>query len=413
MLTNILLISKRKITLLILGLISISLVLNFISSSWGRVFFFVASYLSIVSIILHYKIKPTKNLLLLTCAFILIGLSKYLWFCFEYIGNPDYNKYNSYFNTGQRLILGGVISYALFSMVDKLSYSKAKVIELTILVSFFIATIIGLVQAVRSPGRIDFYLGFATDSAYMYSTLSICSVIYLQQYKSLFYRLLTVAVLLVSLFMIFKTGTRNILISYPIILTISLLVWKKHSWRNIFWCAILLSAAFAAGYNNYIKPKINVTLNEIQSYEVNNGNFNGSLTARLAMWAVGYEAFKHNPLSMSLEKREDFFKKEVNETNKNSSALAFTRIHLHNEIIETASLQGIFGIIALLLTYALLLACCIRDKNNVLLGVSLTIITIGLTDVVFISREQTIFFSIIIIFAALHQHIKKKAQDNK
>jgi O-antigen ligase len=349
---------------------------------------------------------------MLTFAFILIGLSKYLWFCFEYIGNPDYNKYNSYFNTGQRLILGGVISYALFSMVDKLSYSKAKVIELAIFISFSIATIIGLIQAVKNPGRVDFYLGFATDSAYMYSTLSICSVIYLQQYKSLLFRCLTASVLLISLFIIFKTGTRNILVSYPAILIISLLAWKKHSLRNIIWCASLLSIVFAVGYNDYIKPKINTTLNEIQSYEVNNGNINGSLTARLAMWTVGYEAFKHNPLSMSLEQREAFFKKEVSETNKNASALAFTQIHLHNEAIETASLQGTFGIIALFITYALLLACCIRDKNNVLLGVCLTIITIGLTDVVFISREQTIFFMIISILAAMHHHITKKNHSN-
>lgn len=412
MLTRILSVCRKNITLLIFGLILTSLILNFISSAWGRVFFFIASYVSIVSIILNYKIKTRKSLLMLTFAFILIGLSKYLWFCFEYIGNPDYNKYNSYFNTGQRLILGGVISYALFSMVDKLSYSKAKVIELAILISFSIATMIGLIQAVKNSGRVDFYLGFATDSAYMYSTLSICSIIYLQQYKSLLFRCLTASVLLISLFIIFKTGTRNILVSYPAILIISLLAWKKHSLRNILWCVSLLSIVFAVGYNDYIKPKINTTLNEIQSYEVSNGNINGSLTARLAMWTVGYEAFKHNPLSMSLEQREAFFKKEVSETNKNASALAFTQIHLHNEVIETASLQGTFGIIALFITYALLLACCIRDKNNVLLGVCLTIITIGLTDVVFISREQTIFFMIISILAAMHHHITKKNHSN-
>ncbi len=409
MLNNILNTGKRNIANAILALLFISLLLNFVSSSWSRVFFFLASYVSIIAVGINWKNKPDRVILLITLALVLIGMSKLMWFYFEYIENPAYNKYNPYYNTGQRLILGAVISYALFSMADKTSVLKTKITEKVIIGSFCIATIVGIFQIVNgSYERIDFYLGFATDSAYMYSTLSICSVLYLQRYKSLALRILTVATLLISLFIIFKTGTRNIFICYPVILLLSLFAWKKNSARNIFLCSAILVFSFLISYHSYIKPKINATVNEIQLYENDHGNKNGSLTARLAMWSVGYEAFKNSPLSMSLEQREAFFKENVNETKRNRSALSFTKIHLHNELIETASLQGIQGIVALILTYFLLLFSSIKYRNNALLGVSLTIITVGLSDVVFISREQTIFFSIVLILVALQGYIEQK-----
>jgi len=392
---------RKNIFFAILGLAFLSLLLNFVSSSWSRVFFFLTSYLSIISIALQWKIKPKKDLLLITSAIILIGLSKYLWFCFEYIGNPDYNKYNSYFNTGQRLLLGGIISYALFSMTDKVSSAQRKSIDIVFFLTFTIATIIGLHQMIKGRGRIDFYLGFATDSAYMYSTISICTIIILQTYKSSIFKLVSLAALLLSLFIIFKTGTRNILIFYPLILLVSLFAWKKNSCKTILMCFFLFVAAFTIGYNQYIKPKITATVNEIKNYEDNHGNVQGSFTARLAMWNVGYEAFVNNPMSMSLEQREAFFRKYVKETQQNKASLQYVNIHLHNELIETASLQGIPGLIALIVTYVLMLMACLKTRNNAILGVTLTIMSVGLSDVVFISREQTIFFVIIIVLAAL------------
>ncbi len=392
---------KKNIFFAILGLAFLSLLLNFVSSSWSRVFFFLTSYLSIISVALQWKIKPQKDLLIITSAIILIGLSKYLWFCFEYIGNPDYNKYNSYFNTGQRLLLGGIISYALFSMADKVSFSQKKYIDIVFFLTFIIATMIGFHQMIRGKGRVDFYLGFATDSAYMYSTISICTIVILQTYKKSIFKLLSLATLLLSIFIIFKTGTRNILIFYPLIVLISLFAWKKNRSKNILICFFLFIAAFTMGYNQYIKPKITATVNEIKNYEDNHGNIQGSFTARLAMWNVGYKAFENNPLGMSLEQRETFFQKYVKETQQNKASLQYVGTHLHNELIETASLQGIPGLIALIVTYVLMLTACFKTKNNALLGVTLTIMTVGLSDVIFISREQTIFFVIIITLAAL------------
>ncbi len=399
---------KKNITTGILVLLLISFLINFISSAWSRVFFFIASYASIVAVIINYKAKPSKELIVITVAFILIGLNKYLWFLYEYVDNPDYNKYNPYFNTGQRLILGGIISYALFSTINAFAISKAKIIEAAIIAAFAIATVIGLYQAFHFSGRVDFYLGFATDSAYMYAALSICSVILLQNHKHFLFKIASVIILLISLFLIFKTGTRNILVSYPVIIIISLLAWRKQNIKNVLACLIVLLAALSIGYNDYIKPKVVATTNEIQNYKANHGNKLGSLTARLAMWKLGYEAFKNDPLSMSLEQREEFFNETVNSTKQDKAALSFVNVHLHNEIIETASLQGFPGVAVLIITYILLLTSAIRTRNNALLSVVLVVMAVGLSDVVFISREQTIFFATLITLIALHKSITQR-----
>jgi O-antigen ligase len=104
---------------------------------------------------------------------------------------------------------------------------------------------------------------------------------------------------------------------------------------------------------------------------------------------------------MSFEEREKFAKDYTDKTNSNKSALHFMDIHLHNELIDTASLQGIPGILVMLASYISLLYFACKNKDNLFLGITLIIISVGFTDVIFISREQSIFFPLVLILATL------------
>lgn len=393
---------NRAILLAIIFMATASIVLNFISAAYARNLFYIASYISIISIIINLKKRPDTILILLVATLFLIGLSKYLWFCLEYIGNPQYNKYNPYFNTGKRLLLSAVIAWSLFSLEEYIKQSDKKLIKIAMASAFIIASAVGIYQSVNYPNaRLDFFLGYATDSAYMYSAICIFVIIQLEKNKAIISKIAGAVCFVIAFYVLFKTGTRNVLICFPLILLICLTLWKENFIRkaSIVLTAIIIAAVI--GYKPFIEPRITATTNEITNYTQHDGNRFGSFTARLAMWDVGYHAFKSHPWGMSFEEREKFAKDYTDKTNSNKSALHFMDIHLHNELIDTASLQGILGILVMLASYISLLYFACKNKDNLFLGITLIIISVGFTDVIFISREQSIFFPLVLILATL------------
>lgn len=387
---------------LMITMIGASIVLNFLSAAWSRVFFFNTFYLSLFYIVINKRRVPTHPLRLIVYILIVIGLSKLSWFLIEYIGNPDINSDNAYLNSGKRLIFAGIIGWALFLRPEYINETIKKWFFIAVLISFSVATISGFYQIFFSTTpRIDFYLGYATDSAYMYCAIALCALLMVSRHKTLLARLSAICIFAVSFFIIFKTETRNVLIFFPVILMICLNIWKENSVRNFVITVVAIVLIFLSGYNKYIVPSINKTYDEVNIYNEYNGNTMGSVAARLALWRVGYELFKQHPWGMSLEERRKLADEYTSRTDSNKIAMIYINIHLHNEILETLSLQGIQGVFVMLLAYIALLFSAFRQKNNILLGLALIIITVGFTDVVFISREQTIFFSLLLIMSML------------
>ena len=86
--------------------------------------------------------------------------------------------------------------------------------------------------------------------------------------------------------------------------------------------------------------------------------------------------------------------------------MVYAPVHLHNELLDSATLQGIPGALVVVLFYIVLLGWALRNKNAPLFGIMLCIIVSGLTDVVFISREMTICIVLIIIMSVMWQRLE-------
>jgi len=140
---------------------------------------------------------------------------------------------------------------------------------------------------------------------------------------------------------------------------------------------------------------------ELTRYEQAEGNKSGSLTSRLAMWNIGAACFAANPLGMNMEQRTAWFKHYVKENHRDASALEFVSIHLHNELLDSATLQGIPGMVIVLAFYLALILRALRKNNALLLSVMLVTVVSGLTDVLFISREITICISLLLILCVM------------
>ncbi|MNE42922.1 hypothetical protein D3C80_1370730 [compost metagenome] len=84
-------------------------------------------------------------------------------------------------------------------------------------------------------------------------------------------------------------------------------------------------------------------------------------------------------------------------------------MHLHNELLETYSLKGLWGSLLLLALYIGLFISSFKPyRNALLLGVTFSLFVYGLSDVIFFSTEGTAVFCLAIIASVLS--VKKRQE---
>lgn len=386
----------------------LSVFFNFFDEKPSRIAFFFSSYFSIAGLVFFRPTLKRWNVFFVL-ALALLGASKLFWFAVEYIGNPDFDIYNSYLATGKRLILAALIAWFLLAHKERYRVRTGQLIKSSLIAAFVVASGVGLYQYFTGLQRVDFYQGRATDAAYMYSALAAAVIFMLAKSSRLVSLIQAGAVFLLALYLVFLTGTRNVMLAFPaIVMMIGLLKFRHLGWKMLLAIVLAVGIVTAASYNSVIKPKVSATEIQLALYERTNGNVVSSLSSRLAMWKVGAASFEQHPLGMSQEDRIVWFKQYVAEHHREKASLAFVNIHLHNEVIETASLQGIQGLVVLILFYATMLLYARKSHNPLLLATVLVVIFSGLTDVIFISREQSIFFPLIFILSTLWHNEKPR-----
>ncbi len=380
----------------------LSVMFTFINEKTAKVSFYWAFYFSLLGIIANGR-QLNRRYLWFIGLLALLGCSKVVWFYWHYLGHADYNPFNDYLNAGKRLLIAAVISYYLFSQLVQNSQLIRCMIEWGLVAAFIGATGYGFYQYFSTAHRVEFALDRATISAYGYAMLAAVVLFMLaakSHAKSQW--LLCLGVFIISWFIIIQTGTRNMIAAFPfIIFFVGLLHFRHLGWKAAVGIVAAVVVLAAACYKPMIKPKIDISMMEYSRYNNQQGNANGSLTSRLAMWSIGSACFAANPLGMNMEQRTAWFKEYVKTTHRDASALNFVAIHLHNELIDSATLQGIPGALIMLLFYLAMIIYALCKNNALLLAVMLAVVISGLTDVVFISRELTVCVSFLLILSLL------------
>lgn len=389
---------RRTLFYTVLMLVLMSNLTMFFSVKAAKVTFYWAFYFSLLGVFYDFHKLQSRHWWIIA-PIAMLGMSDLIWFAWIYIGNPDFDEFNGYLNAGKRLILAAVIGYYLLSVMQKYHQTCRTVIKITLILTFIIATGVGVYQHLFLPGRVDFFLGRATNAAYDYSILS-AALIFLLVYetvnrKTMFCSLLIFAV---SYYIIFQTGTRNVMATYPLLIIFVGIVKLRHlGFKPLILVLLSIAVVTTLSYKHIIKPKFDITVNEYNRYENTNGNEDGSLTSRLAMWRIGTSLIALHPAGNSLEERWNYAVNYVKQHNADKSALPYINVHLHNEVIEVTSLMGIQGAAVLLFFYFSLLGYAYYTRNPPLFAIMMGIIVCGLTDVIFSSREQTIMLTLLII----------------
>ena len=391
---------------LALAAVLLAVMFTFMNEKSAKVAFYWAFYFSLAGILAQGR-QLNRRHLWFTGLLALLGCSKVAWFYWHYLGNADYNPFNDYLNAGKRLLIAAAISYYLFSQLTRSPAFTRRMIEWGLTAAFLGATACGLYQYFSSAHRVEFALDRATISAYGYAMLA-AALLFMLAAKShaKSQLLLCLGIFAIAWFVIIQTGTRNMIAAFPlIVMFVGLLQFRHLGWKGAAAIGVAVAVLVAACYKPMIKPKIDISMAEYNRYNNQQGNASGSLTSRLAMWNIGAACFVAHPLGMNMEQRAAWFSQYVKTTHRDASALNFVSIHLHNELIDSATLQGIPGVMVMVLFYLTLIVYALRKNNALLLAVMLAVAISGLTDVVFISRELTVCVTLLLILSLLWQSL--------
>ncbi|EFE21495.1 O-antigen ligase domain protein [Edwardsiella tarda ATCC 23685] len=390
------------------SMISIMLITMFslasFTSPWTREVFYICGYLCIIYIASQLLKNNSLTLkradYIIPYCLLLFGIARIIWAIYNHKHSDYLNDiYECYEGTGKRLIVGSIIIYTVILLREKIT-PLLQNYYISLLVKILPIAVLGYAlyqyKIINMP-RIELSTTRATATAYIISPIFLISLhLCLEQANRHRDILLVILNLFSSTLTILLTQTRAAFLVY-LVLALGTTIWVLHnrvSWKIIAAVTSSLMVIMILSYKPLIKPRMIQAIQETEDYNV--ATASGSLSARFAMWDAGIYVFKQHPLGQSAESRYTLIQNAVEHKQISSFIMQFLSVHLHNEIIETLSLQGLWGTLLLIIVYLSLLLTSLIQRNLLLLLTTLNLIGYGLSDVLFFSREVTITYLICI-----------------
>ncbi|HBC8646827.1 TPA: O-antigen ligase family protein [Citrobacter koseri] len=357
--------------------------------------FIACAVLSLPIIGKHSKsLLSDKKNLLLPVMLLLFGLVQIIWVeIFKEPGSSFTGAYRSYQNGGKVMIFAALIATALQSPI-------ACAMKDRITRYWVIATAVGLYlfagyQLLTSPDPLNYRveLGFEhpTGAAYALTFVALLASQAIINLRLKHTILLYLLHFLVSLAVITITQTRAAILVYPV-LSIGLFFLHYRHNRTVLLRTLLafivLAGLAAIPLKSVIEKRYNSFVTDMHSYSKKNSNT--SIGARLAMQRAGIDAGKNHYWGQSLEQRDAGMRDFARQDTSLRGALGFVDIHLHNEFIDTFSLKGISGVIALLFLYLAMFLKAYTQRSPLLFIISSAIVIYGLSDLLLYAKGETL-----------------------
>lgn len=375
----------------------------------GRNLFYLSAVLSVGYAAFNIKnLRFKKEDAVIALFLFLMGSSQLLWtYRFPANAAEIYMADVSYGRTGIYLIVGAIVVPLVSAIFRMITPSQGRFFNYILLLGFTYLTLYALhFHFFISEDRLRIG-NSATLSAYLYAFYTMITLYALACIEMRYRKQMIFAVLVFSFWIIFLTQTRSVLLFYPAILIYALLKSRMMSKsKMIVLCLVSLLASLVI--IEFVFPSIKTravdAVTELSEYQSDN---NTSLGARLSMWHTGiYEIYRH-PGGVSSQQRNEVLLQLMQEKEQgNPEGIRNMVYHLHNDLIETMSLQGVFAGVILLGLYAAMIYYVHRKKvlSCAVIFLCAPVILFGSVDTLFIhDRFIVMFITSLIICTGIHR----------
>jgi len=367
---------------------AVTLLVAMVNNNLSMKLFNICGILALLTLIIKGRSSNlTWKSFALPASILFIGIIDLIWYkLFKVNNSPFQATYHNYINTVRVFIFGFFM--VLLAATTKIKYKSSALLYLLYSVSFIILGYALFQKFSIGLDRIDFGIGTSTGAAYsimLVGLISAVAILYTPKSHPLLFVLNTVMVFAALV----MTQTRSSILIFPVICCITIVTYYLKNPKKLFLgvCGFMaLLIVLGLVFSQSIAKRYDAAVNDINLYQQGKGNT--SLGARFAMYEAGLMIFKDAPLSWRSADERSY---EVSELIKQDKTLSpvrlFTNIHLHNEIIESASLKGIVGIFSIIAFYAALMFSVYYYRSLGLFAFSLAIIGTGLSDVILWARS--------------------------
>lgn len=370
--------------------------------SAGKNLFYLSSYIAFFAFIFNLKYYTNNKFnLIFASSFFLFGIATIFWLV-VYKQPGDYiDIYRSYMSTARLHIATAFIM--LIALNERLNIKK-HVIAVGIIVGITV-NLYAIYQGLwKNHGRIELNYDRATIVAYFMTAINLVMMQSIKMLRNRHRILLYLSAFLFTFAMLILTGTRAAMLAYPVLILISIIATKglfnSRQKLIILISFPLLLIASSVIFNSQIDKRINDFHRNLAT--IDNTKLDNSVFSRVWMQIVAIRTGNEAPFGQSAEHRAAEALNIIHHEPRLNNVKRYLTVHLHNEILETWSLRGIWGVSLLLFIYCSLLTLSFKPQRNVmLLGVTLSLIIYGLSDVLFFSTECTVIFALAIIASIL------------
>lgn len=351
----------------------------------------ITGFISLIYIIINRVVKFDKGTIVLFFGLFLLGAIDLIWYTHYKTDHVVYkNAYRGYLESGKMLVLSAFTFLLLAKNKHTISL-KFHVIaaSLTQICIFLLAYYQSIyLNAERIPlsamyGHIN-QMGAATIAAYMITFCTLYSSIVFIQLESKYKWLFFYINFAISFSTIVMTGTRAAIFTFPLMMALILFIQYRGKpallAKNFGGICILLIFCGLL-FNKELGIRVDQLTHDVTSYTQSNNSVS-SVGARFSMIFAGYKSMPDGLSWQSLEQRADKIIFLSKENKIYAGATHFLDVHMHNEIIESLSTKGVFGVILILFFYVALISYSIMKKQYFLLVFPASIMLFGISDVI-------------------------------
>lgn len=185
------------------------------------------------------------------------------------------------------------------------------------------------------------------------------------------------------------TSVRGVWIIYPIgLVYIVLISFKQLPKSRLGIISILTVFALYTVFEPVVDKRIASTLSELE--QIQSGNYQTSIGARLDLWLYGWETFVNSPI---LGVGDRTLKDGIKNIHNRASA---AQGHLHNQYLDYAARYGVIGVVLMLVWLILPIMLVSEEVRQFILITSTMIALAGLTDIPLHHTHVVYLFSLIV-----------------
>ncbi|HEY0210910.1 O-antigen ligase family protein [Acerihabitans sp.] len=406
----------RILSLTYFFLVSISIAFFLYSGPVSRNAFYILTYISAIHfLILVFRIDKKIYFYLFPTLFFLLGLSKLIWLSLT--SNTDFPLVAYHYQiSGKRMVLGSFVLYCIQRNRPnwRFNFRTAEIAGYVMFALLAAIAIIDTLLYIKSGDRIKINADAATTGAYILVLFSMIAIYCLRRFATRLYRPLCLLSIGLTLVTLLATETRSALLFYGVFVVFCLgheLFYGKKNHKRIFATAIVILGVCALLYGkSYYHPaldRLDAMQQEAEQYM--DGQNNTSLGARLSLWKSAWYSFGQHPFGQSVDSRNALATRYIQQHEAgNPEALYNVQFHMHNDLLDTLSLQGIVGAVLMLAVFLALLVYpfVLFTGAGAFLLLSLPVVIFSQVDCQFYNRESPYFFMLVLGFLMLLRQVE-------